>query len=110
METYTIIQADGLYPDENVEQEIFRPQSGQDFQIEYHQTHLWPTGTVDPKPWSSIPKDLRDRVDGIEVLKLPFTAEDVELFPNLKVYICPRHPECITPQLTTPFPASSVWV
>ncbi|GAB7365474.1 hypothetical protein MBLNU230_g6547t1 [Neophaeotheca triangularis] len=87
MKTYTIIQADGLYPDDRVEQEIFAPSPGQDYQINYHQTHLWPTGTPEPKPWSTIPRELREKVDGIEVLKLPFTAEDIELFPNLKVIV-----------------------
>jgi hypothetical protein len=30
-------------------------------------------------------KDLRDRVNGIMVLKMAFTKEDLELFPKLKV-------------------------
>ena len=32
-------------------------------------------------------KSLRDKVDGIMVLKLRFTASDLELFPRLKVLV-----------------------
>ncbi|EXJ76612.1 uncharacterized protein A1O5_01120 [Cladophialophora psammophila CBS 110553] len=83
--TYTIIQADGVYPDDVVEQEIFTANPPHPYKLNYVSTHLFPTGTPLPKPWSSIPKDLRDQVDGIMVLKMGFTAEDVELFPKLKV-------------------------
>jgi C-terminal binding protein len=53
--------------------------------LNYLQVHLYPVGAPAPKPWSAIPKEIRDQVDGIEVLKMGFTAEDVELFPRLKV-------------------------
>lgn len=53
----------------------------------YVQTDLAPTGTSIRKPWSTIDKSLRDKVDGIMVLKLSFTAADLELFPRLKVYV-----------------------
>ncbi len=85
--TYTIIQADGLYPDEVVENHIFTENPTHPYKINYLQTHLWPTGTPTAKPWSAIPSDLRAKVDGIMVLKLGFTASDVTLFPNLKVFI-----------------------
>lgn len=123
--TYTIIQADGLYPvgisnsayafslplhmsewswdftllpllhlltnkplkDNTIEEEIFAPQSGQNYKIEYHQTNLWPDGASEKKPWTEIPPELRNKVNGINVLKLSFTEQDLELFPNLKV-IC----------------------
>jgi C-terminal binding protein len=39
----------------------------------------------DPKPWAEIPKELRDRVDALMVLKMAFTAQDLELFPKLKL-------------------------
>ena len=52
--------------------------------VYYSQTGLWPTGVPDPRPWSAIPKETRDKVDGIMVLKLGFTARDLELFPKLK--------------------------
>ena len=101
--TYTIIQADGLYPvsdppslltiscspwptkDEELEKQIFKPNSSQDYVLNYQQTYLWPTGTPTRKPWSDIDKTLRDQVDGIMVLKMGFTAADLELFPRLKV-------------------------
>ena len=103
--TYTIIQADGLYPvrtashyplrkslpltsatqGEILENQIFTENPPRAYKVNYLQTHLFPTGTSKPKPWSDIPKDLRDQVDGIMVLKMGFTAEDVELFPRLKV-------------------------
>lgn len=100
--TYTIIQADGLYPvgpasqspkriltkllqDDSIEQEIFAPRDGQNYKLEFLSTSLWPTGTPESKPWSDIPEDVRSRIDGIMVLKIGFTEQDVELFPNLKV-------------------------
>ena len=85
MPTYTIIQADGLYPDEVVEHEIFTKDPTHKYNIDYQQTYLWPPGTPTNKPWSAIPADLREKVDGIMVLKMAFTKEDAELFPNLKV-------------------------
>ncbi|OQV00495.1 D-isomer specific 2-hydroxyacid dehydrogenase, NAD binding domain-containing protein [Cladophialophora immunda] len=85
--TYTIIQADGVYPDDVVERPIFTANPTHAYKLNYVSTHLFPTGTPVPKPWSSIPKDLRDQVDGIMVLKMGFTAADVELFPKLKVIV-----------------------
>lgn len=48
---------------------------------------LWPTGTPNPKPWTSIPEDLRQRTHGILTLKMRFTAADIALFPNLRVIV-----------------------
>jgi C-terminal binding protein len=53
--------------------------------VKYLQTGLFPTGAPLPKPWSTIPQELREQVDGIMVLKMGFTAADVALFPRLKV-------------------------
>ena len=83
--TYTIIQADGLYPDDDFEKQMFAPRYGQKYHVNYLQVNLYAVGTSTPKPWSSISEDIRNQVDGIEVLKIGFTAEDVELFPRLKV-------------------------
>ncbi|KIW12618.1 hypothetical protein PV08_09896 [Exophiala spinifera] len=85
--TYTIIQADGLYPDDVVEQKILNEAPTHEYRVRYVQTDLWPPGTVDAKPWSAIEKALRDEVDGIMVLKMRFTAEDLALFPKLKVIV-----------------------
>ncbi len=85
--TYTIIQADGLYPDDNLEKELFAPRAGQNYKLKYVQTNLYPSMATDMKPWSTIPEELRNQVDGIEVLKMPFTAADVDLFPRLKVIV-----------------------
>ncbi|KAK5046888.1 hypothetical protein LTR84_007242 [Exophiala bonariae] len=84
---YTIIQADGLYPDESIEQNIFKPGESQKYEVDYKQTYLWPTGTPTRRPWSDVDKALRDQVDGIMVLKMGFTAADLELFPKLKVIV-----------------------
>ncbi|KIW79919.1 hypothetical protein Z517_06534 [Fonsecaea pedrosoi CBS 271.37] len=85
--TYTIIQADGIYPDDVVEQEIFTANPPHPYKLNYVSTPLFPVGAPTPKPWSTIPKDLRDQVDGILVLKMGFTAADLELFPKLKVIV-----------------------
>jgi len=55
------------------------------YQLDYQQTGLFPSGTPVSKPWSAIPQRVRDRVDGIMVLKMAFAAQDVALFPRLKV-------------------------
>lgn len=83
--TYTIIQADGLYPDSNLEDELFAPSASQNYNVRYLQTYLWPPGTVTAKPWSAIPDEIRNEVDGIMVLKMRFTEQDLQLFPRLKV-------------------------
>lgn len=75
----------GVMQDDVVEQQIFKPRGSQQYELNYHQTYLWPTGTPDRKPWSDVDKALRDQVDGIMVLKMGFTAADLELFPKLKV-------------------------
>ena len=53
--------------------------------VKYIQLDLFPTGTPDSKPWSTIPLELRKKVDGILTLKMYFKAEDLELFPQLKM-------------------------
>ena len=83
--TFTICHADGLYADDELEDEMFAPSSTQDYKVDYFQANLLPTLAEDPKPWSSIPKEVRDKVNGITLLRLSFTADDVPLFPNLKV-------------------------
>lgn len=83
--TYTIIQADGLYRDEKVEEQIFAAKPGQNYKVDYKQLQLFPTGSTEPQPWTSIPEEVRNKVNGILTLKMYFTADDVKLFPNLKV-------------------------
>lgn len=83
--TYTIIQADGLYPDNSLEEQIFAPSPTQSYKLKYLQAHLCPPGTETAEPWSTIPEEIRREVDGIMVLKLRFTEQDLELFPRLKV-------------------------
>lgn len=56
-------------------------------EVEYIQLELWPAGLAAPKPWSTIPEDVRERINGIMLLKLRLTEEDIKLFPNLKVYV-----------------------
>ena len=83
---YTIIQADGLYPgDDEYENKLFAPREGQNYKLNYLQVDLYPVGAPTPKPWSDIPEEIRNQVDGIEVLKMGFTGEDAALFPRLKV-------------------------
>lgn len=83
--TYTICHGDGLYADDELENEMFAPTAGQNYKVNYFQAKLLPTLAEDPKSWSSIPEEVRNRINGITLLRLSFTAEDVELFPNLKV-------------------------
>lgn len=68
-----------------IEQEIFNANPPRPYKLRYLQTGLFPTGAPTARPWSDVPRDLREQVDGIMVLKMGFTAEDVALFPRLKV-------------------------
>lgn len=86
-QTLTILQADGLYPDDEYELQVFAPKEGQNYTLNFVKGNLWKPGEAFPKPWSSIPKEIRDEVDGIMDLKLKFTAQDLELFPKLKVFV-----------------------
>ncbi|KAH8892117.1 C-terminal binding protein [Thozetella sp. PMI_491] len=85
--TYTILQGDGLYPDDSVEQEIFSREPSHTYKVNYVQADLLPGDSPVAKPWSSIPEELRNKVDGILILKLYFTEEDIALFPRLKVVV-----------------------
>lgn len=73
------------HQDDTYEQKLFNEDPSHDYDVEYIQTALWPTGTPNQLPWSAMDKELRDRVDGIMVLKMSFTKEDLTLFPKLKV-------------------------
>lgn len=84
---YTIVQADGLYPNDDFEQKFFATTESDTHTVEYHQADLFKTGTPNPKLWTDLPKELRDRVDGLLTLKMRFTANDLTLFPKLKVII-----------------------
>lgn len=68
-----------------MEQAILKPRDGEDFVLNYKQTFLSPPGMPDQKEWSEMDPALREQVDGIMVLKMTFTAEDLALFPRLKV-------------------------
>lgn len=83
--TFTILEADGQHPDNNLEERIFNEAPGQPYKVHFLRTALAPVGTAYLKPWTEIPKEIRDQVDGLMILKLYLTAEDVELFPKLKV-------------------------
>jgi hypothetical protein len=76
---------DTLHQDDTVEQELFAKSALHSHEVEYLQLDLWPAGLAAPKSWATIPEALRNRVNGIMLLKLRMTEEDIELFPNLKV-------------------------
>lgn len=84
--TYTILEADGQHPDSAVEDIIFNESPTHPYKVRFLRTALAPSGTAQLKPWTEIPKEIRDEVDGLMILKLYLTAEDVKLFPKLKVY------------------------
>lgn len=83
--TFTILEADGQYPDNTLEETIFAPRPDQNYKVRFLRTALAPVGYDYLLPWSNIPKEIRDEVDGLMILKLYMTEEDVKLFPKLKV-------------------------
>ena len=74
--------------DESVERQILNTGLPEGYEVNYLQLQLFPTGVPEPKPWSEVPAKIRNEVDGILVLKMGFRAEDLALFPKLKVYYC----------------------
>ncbi|PYH92066.1 C-terminal binding protein [Aspergillus ellipticus CBS 707.79] len=88
--TYTIIQADGLYEDDVFEQQILNPANkSHPYKVEYLQTYLSPEGVPTHKPWTAIDKSLRDRVNGISILKPGFSAEDLRSLSTIEGVCAP---------------------
>lgn len=83
--TYTILEADGQHPDELLEDRIFNESPTHPYKVHFLRAALAPLGASSYKPWTEIPKEVRDEVDGLMILKLFLTEEDIELFPKLKV-------------------------
>ena len=74
-----------MLEDDIVEQELFAKSGLHDHEVEYLRLDLFLAGQAIPKPWSTIPEPVRNRINGIMLLKLRMTEDDVKLFPNLKV-------------------------
>jgi len=85
--TYTILEADGQYPDNTLEDEIFAPREGQDYRLRFVRSALAPVGADWLKPYSEVPQEIREQCDGLMILKLYVTEADLALFPKLKVYV-----------------------
>ena len=85
MPTYTILEADGQHSENILEDRIFNETPTHPYRTRFTRETLAPTGTAYRRPWTDVPKSLRDEVDGLMILKLYLTAADIELFPNLKV-------------------------
>ncbi|KAK0257604.1 hypothetical protein LTR91_020536 [Friedmanniomyces endolithicus] len=66
--TYTILEADGQYPEQDLEDQIFNDDPTHAYKVRFE-----------------VPKDIRDEVDGLMILKLHLGEKDLELFPKLKV-------------------------
>lgn len=71
--------------DDVLEQQIFTANPTHPYNIKFLRTALAPVGVDTMQPWTDIPKEIRDQVDGLMMLKLFFTEKDLELFPKLKV-------------------------
>lgn len=83
--TYTILEADGQHPDQLLEDRVFNEDPTHQYKVRFLRAALSPAGIAERKPWTDLPKELRDEVDGLMILKLRITESDVELFPKLKV-------------------------
>ncbi|TKA33049.1 hypothetical protein B0A54_14710 [Friedmanniomyces endolithicus] len=68
--TYTILEADGQYPEQDLEDQIFNDDPTHAYKVRFE-----------------VPKDIRDEVDGLMILKLHLGEKDLELFPKLKVVV-----------------------
>lgn len=80
-EPLVILEPEGLYPDTTIENTILATSlSKRRFQI--YQSNLG-----EEKPYSELPANLRDQVHGLFVFRHWFSAQDVELFPKLRVIV-----------------------
>lgn len=79
------MEADGIYQDDVLEQQIFNENASHAYKVNFHRGTLAPPGGEVMHPWTDIPQDIREQVDGIMMLKVYLTAEDMALFPKLKV-------------------------
>ncbi|EMC95097.1 hypothetical protein BAUCODRAFT_149122 [Baudoinia panamericana UAMH 10762] len=85
--TYTILEADGQHPEGLLEDQIFNVDPTHSYKVRFLRAALAPSGTATVRPWAEIPKDIRDEVHGLMILKLYLTEKDIELFPKLKVVV-----------------------
>lgn len=86
MRRFTILEADGQYTGANeLEDLIFAPATSSDYTVRFVRGSLAPVGYDTLAPWTDIPEELRNEVDGLMILKLYVTRDDLALFPNLKV-------------------------
>lgn len=76
-----ILEPEGLYTSTDIEQTILS-QSLSNAPFEIYQANLG-----EDKPYSDLPLDLRQRVNGLFVFRHWMSREDVSLFPNLKVVL-----------------------
>jgi C-terminal binding protein len=79
--TFVILEPEGLYADTKLEQTILSTSINQR-RFEIHQAHLG-----EDIPYSHIPLELRQRVNGLFVLRHWVKEEDITLFENLKVIV-----------------------
>lgn len=84
-ESFTILEADGQYNDNILEDQIFASERLQGCQVRFIRGALAPVGFDTLAPWTDIPEDIRNEVDGLMILKVYVTREDIALFPKLKV-------------------------
>jgi C-terminal binding protein len=82
---YTIFEADGQHPDSTVEDQIFNDDPTHAYRVRFIRGSLAPGETAVRKPWTEVPEDIRHEVDGLMILKLYLTEQDIALFPKLKV-------------------------
>ncbi|KAK4555467.1 hypothetical protein LTR86_007219 [Recurvomyces mirabilis] len=85
--TYTILEADGQHEDNDLEDRLFAQDPTHAYNVRFVRDSLSPGETAIRRPWSEVPKGLRDEVDGIMMLKLYLREEDIALFPKLKVVV-----------------------
>lgn len=81
----TILEADGQYTDNLLENKLFASNLPPGVKVRFIRGALAPVGFDTLSPWTDIPKDIRDQVDGLMILKVYVTREDIALFPRLKV-------------------------
>jgi len=83
--TYTILEADGQYPEQGLEDKLFSEDPSHPYKVRFVRSALAPSGTDVRRPWDDVPKEIRDEVDGLMILKLHLREKDLPLFPKLKV-------------------------
>lgn len=64
---YTILEADGQHDENILEEHIFNRDPTHAYKVDFIRSNLSPSNSDVRQPWTCLPKELRDRIDGLSM-------------------------------------------